>query len=657
MSEENQASAIAPSTVMIHNVSLEQFERAVYQRKHEEASQLLVQALRRIKIGGVFIGYPPVPDLYRQLYTRFCSAVIAMLADPLFSISQDGLDTFASEHAIMDVCFRQSAYGTSDHLLAQLATMPGEEVDVRKLRFENGASLVKFLVTYSLRSSFDMDFEATFKKQPQLIFSLWAGMLSALLTIHPKAQERHEFLLGLHHLFADVIPSPAVLPSLSDAYMYTSYALRSDKHDAKATIHRIFARFLDHHQVAMPRIDRVLGRRKIKDRRDKPVILVCCEWFGSQHAMYRCYAPIIKQLRDRFYLVGMSRSTDIDDIGKATFDEWREVPSENLILAKLIAEVTEIAPDMIYYPSLGMALWWVVLASVRLAPIQFMTLGHPASSRSPCMDYVVCEEGAIAEPELFSEKVVTMPFGSARYVMRTDAVLPEPLREDLPAVVRVAVPAMLCKLNARFMDALREIDQRVKRTNRDFGSPAPQVEFHFFINMAGANLHQGAAEIREYLPTALIYERAHYSQYMDHLRRCHLHLGTFPFGGTNSNVDSMLLGIPVLAMEGKEPHERFDAMQLRHVGLDDWLVASNVPDYIERAVDLIVDHHKRQSLRDQLLATDLRALFYGQPRPHAVGGFLAAVETIFEQHEEIQASGNRMFRTAPGVVGAMAPAL
>lgn len=634
--------AAGPATIMIHNISLEEFERAVYSRQHEEASQLLLQALRRMKLGGVFIGYPPQPDLYRILYTRFCSAVVAMLADPAFGISQDGLDSFASEHAIMDIAFRQSGYGVSDHLLAQLAVNPAEG-DLRKLKFQGGPQVVKFIVTYSLRSSLEMNFAETFARAPKVLFSVWAGMLSALLTIHPKAQDRREMLLGLHAVFEDLpTVSPAILPSLSDAYMYSSYALRRDKHDLKATVHRLFARFLAHHQVAMPRPDRVLGRRKIRHRRDKPVILVCAEWFGSLHAMYRCYAPIIRQLRERFHLVCMCRASSIDEIGKAEFDEWREVKEENLVLAELIAEIDAIAPDMIYYPSLGMALWWVITASIRLAPIQFMTLGHPASSRSPCMDYVVCEDGSIGDPALFSERIVTMPYGSARYVMRTDAPVPEPLLEDEPEVVRIAVPAMLCKLNARFMGALRDVAAAV-------AARGTSAQFHFFINMNGANLHQAAAEIREYLPTALIYERSHYGPYMDHLRRCHLHLSTFPFGGTNSNVDSMLLGIPVLAMEGDEPHERFDALQLRLVGLGDALIARTVEDYVARAVELIADHVARNRLRDHLLATDLRDLFYGEPPAHARGGFLTAVETIFEQHEAMQASDGRVFNTAPGV--------
>jgi len=623
---------------MIPNVSLEEFEKAVYARDHERASQLLLQALRRMKAGGEFIGYALNSRIRVILYSRFCAAVIALLADPTYSLSQEGFDQFASEHAVTDAIFRHSVFGTSDHMLPMFASNPAES-DMTKLHLTDGAALVKFLLTYSMQSGFALNFEETFRKSPQVVFSLWAGMLSALLTISQQAQDRHELLLGLHDIFANVKLSPAILPTLSDAYMYTSYGLRRDKHAAKATIHRLFAKFLADHQVPLPSTAWVMGRRKVKDKR-RPTILICTEWFTGLHAMYRCYAPIIRQLRSRFRVIGMSRAIDTDEIGKAEFDEWREVKGESLVLGDLIKEVADLAPDIIYYPSLGMAMWWVIMASVRLAPIQMMTLGHPASSQSPCIDYVVCEDGAIGDSSLFSERIVTMPFGSARYVMRHDAAFPEPVLEDDPPVVRIAVPAMLCKLNARFMVALRRIAAGAVEAGR-------RVEFHFFVNMIGINLHQAAREIREYLPDAFVYERQQYNAYLDRLRACHLHLCTFPFGGTNSNIDSMLLGIPILAMEGNEPHERFDAMQIRRAGLGEEFIADTVDRYVARAVELVVDHAQRNAARDLLLRKDLRGLFFGEPEPALAGAFLNAVECIFNRHEHMQASEHRVFKTHP----------
>ena len=606
-----------PMTV-IENVALEPFERAVYQRDHEAAGHLLLTALRRLKAGAEFIGYVPDPRVRPVLYTRFCAAIVALIADPTFHLSQDGFAHLASEHAITDLVFRASAFETSDHLLPQVSANP-DEIDRSKLKLSDGSSLVKFLLTYSLRSSFAMNFAETFKRSPQVTVALWAGMLSPLLTTAVQAQERREELLGLHSIFADVRVPEAILPTLSDAYMYSSYGLRRDKHDMKGTVHRLLARMLRETGSKLPTEAQLAARRAAAPPR--PTILICIEWFTSQHAMFRCYAPIIRQLRARFRIVGMSRVMDIDDVGKAEFDEWREVPPINLSLAWLVEEINGIAPDVIYYPSLGMAMWWVAMASVRLAPVQLMTLGHPGSSRSPVMDYVLCDEGAIGDPALFTERIVEYPNGSARFIMRPDAVFPELLRDDTPDTVRIAVPAMLCKLNATFMETLRSISQQAGRP----------VEFHFFVNMLGVNLHQAAREIRDWLPTAKIYERTNYTIYLEHLRKCHLHLCTFPFGGTNSNIDSMLLGIPLVALQGDEPHERFDAMMIRRAGLPASTVAVTRDAYIAEAVRLIGDDAARNALRDHLLAFDIQGTFFGLPPEGQRTAFADAMWACYER--------------------------
>lgn len=621
--EQQQATKpVATPVVQIQNVSLEEFEKAVYAREHERASVLLLMALRRLKGGAEFIGYAVDPRVKAVLYTRFCAAVVAMLADPQYNISQDGFDHLAAEHAVLDLLFRASAFETSDHMLPQIAANPAEP-DKAKLQLKDGGALVKFLLTYSLRSGFALNFEETFRRGPQTVFSLWAGMMSPLLTVAVQAQERRELLLGLHGLFADVKVPECTMATLSDAYMYTSYALRRDKHEAKATIHRLFARLLTERGL---RPYEAPPTREIKER---PTILVCVEWFTELHAMYRCYAPIIRQLRKRFRLVGMGRASDVDEVGKREFDEWHEVPQEHVAINPIAERIREeIRPDIVYYPSLGMALWWVALASVRLAPIQIMTLGHPASSRSPEMDYVLCDEGAIGDPALFSERIVTYPNGSARYLMRPDAEMPPPVVEASPEVVRIAVPAMLCKLNADYMRALREVAEKAKAAGR-------ATEFHFFVNMIGVNLYQAAREIRDWLPTAKIYERTHYGAYLAHLSRCHLHLCTWPFGGTNSNIDSMLLGIPLVALWGDEPHERFDGMMIRRAQLPESCIAKSREEYVAEAVRLVVDDAWRNSLRDHLRRFDLLSEFYGES-PHG-DAFLRAVELVYLHHEELQA--------------------
>lgn len=603
----------------IPNVKLERFEKAVNQRDYEGASQLLLEALRLLRCGAMFHGYPRDDRIAHILYSRLSASILSLFTDPRYMISPDGFRVFAAEHPIMDLVIRLSAFETSDHVLPSISENPDEE-DRTKLKITNADMLVKFLLTYSLRSGFSLDFESTFKNNPQLLFSLWCGMLAPQLTTANTAHNRREVLLGLHHVFENVELTESVMPTLSDAYMYSSYGSRVDKHAMKGLTHRLFAAYILRKKFAVPTPREIRRRRRASldlwDKGGKPTLLVCIEWFTAQHAMFRCYAPIIRQLKKKFYIVGMGRINDTDSVGRAEFDEWHTVPGNGLEFGRVIDEVNKISPDVMYYPSLGMGVWWVALASVRMAPVQVMTLGHPASSQSPAMDYVLCDEGAIGDRGLFTEEIIEYPIGTGRYQMRPDAPDTDALREAKTAQIRktgsdatvmnVAVPAMVCKLNATFLQALKRIEDGAGR----------EVVFHFWVNMIGTPLLAAAYELRQWLKNVRVYERCDYPSYLQAISGCDLMLSTFPFGGTNSVIDALLVGVPVITLWGNEPHTRFDGQILHRALPSDALelIAKTPDEYVTKATDLLQFDSQRWQLRDRILAVDLLGEFY-EPAP------------------------------------------
>lgn len=612
-----------PARHIIHNIELEPIERAVYRQDYEGACTLLVQALQRLKLGAGFIGHAPDPITVVVCYTRLVSALLAMLADPKMAIGQQGLDMIGAEHAIIDVLIKASGLRTSDHLLTLIADNPDEARDKWRA---SGPSMIKFLTVQSMASRYHMDFVKAFSGQPQVFFGIWCGMLSAMTVMTEESSKRHEELAGLHRVFEGCTAATQMLPATTDAFMYSSYALRPDKHDIKRTILTVLRRGLSAHDIPVPSAEVLAAQRaELLETRRKPVMLVALEWFGEQHAMFRCYAPVLRQLRGHYHLVGMCRAIDIDDGGKAELDEWVEIDQTKLVLSQIAGQVNDIRPDVIWHPSIGMAMWWVALSTLRLAPIQLMTLGHPATSMCDEMDYVVCDDAAVSTPGLFSERIVTVPNGSFRFVARTDVAVPEPCRVDPEdGTINIAVPAMLCKVTVPFLRACKAVQQQAKRP----------IRWHFFINMAGLNLLQAAREIRAWLPEALTYERSTYDVYMGHLRGCQLNACTFPFGGTNSNIDAMQLGIPLVCMEGMEPHERFDAMMARRAGLPDGCIAHSEQEWIESLLGLIESDDHRHAMRDHLLAFDLQAEFFGPP-PNPTA-FRDAIDLIMQRHEDFQ---------------------
>ena len=616
------AKKVMPPTVTVENVLLEHFESLVYSRQHEEAGRELLRNLKRLKVGGEFAGQVMHDEARPRLYTRFAAAVTALMADPAFQLSQEGFDLLAVEHATFHAVFAGSAFGNADHLLRQFGTVDAQ--DAGKLHFSSPQNIVKLLLAYSLDSDLDIDFEAVFRTAPRLALPAFLGMLAHIVVLSPRAHARREKLLTLGPLFEQVEVREHMLAAMSDAYMYCSYATADTKHDIKRSFNVMMRRLIET-QIKFPAMP---AERKLKKR---PTILVPIEWFTSLHAMYRCYAPSIRQLRERFRIVMIGRSSEMDEVSKELFDETIELSGANVALSDVVEQIRKVKPDMIFYPSVGMATWWVALASVRLAPIQVATVGHPATTQSVNMDYTLVDGLWPGDPSCFSETVIVQRPGSTAFIMRQDAEFPEAQLREHPVVLRVAVPSMACKINAPFLDSCLAIARKAQRP----------LEFHFFPNMVGLTHFQITREIRKWLPNAVVHPRGDYNSYLRNMVQCDVHLSTFPFGGTNSNIDSMRLGIPMLTLEGLEVHSQTDSGMMRRVGLPEWLITYHAAEYERAALRLISSDAERVGIARQLMSTDVFEHFMRVAAEVPKTEFLDVMWFIYQNHEKIQASGRR----------------
>jgi predicted O-linked N-acetylglucosamine transferase (SPINDLY family) len=179
-----------------------------------------------------------------------------------------------------------------------------------------------------------------------------------------------------------------------------------------------------------------------------------------------------------------------------------------------------------------------------------MCPGHPATTHSDCIDYIVSDGDLFGDESLYSEKCVGLPVGTVRYInsskidrskfVKTDVVFGGvPIHFD-NATVRIAVSAMAMKLVPPFLKAMKEINERV----------TVPVEWHIFPNMIAMFHHLITADLQKWVPNAVVHPRMTYSDYMNTLGKCDVFLSSFPFCGTNSVIDAFLCNMPVVAMEG-----------------------------------------------------------------------------------------------------------
>jgi protein O-GlcNAc transferase len=98
---------------------------------------------------------------------------------------------------------------------------------------------------------------------------------------------------------------------------------------------------------------------------------------------------------------------------------------------------------------------------------------------------------------------------------------------------------------------------------------------------------------------------------LDHLSiygRIDIALDTVPFAGSTTTFEALVMGVPVVSLEGDNMMSRWSASILRTLGFDD-LVADTPDAYVRTAVALASDPARllplRSSLRDRLLASPL----------------------------------------------------
>jgi hypothetical protein len=603
-------------------------------RDPASAMEVLLGTLRRLAAGTSLeeLAAPEAPQPNGVLATRCAAAMARIMTDPATRFDDSAMLRLAAIARVSDHIHALSGFGNADHILRMLGA--GDTDGLGRLFEQDRRAFAKAWLLFSLDSRLPIDVRALLAAPAPIALLAAMGLISQKPILTEDGHARREALVSLAGRLKPVALPLTVdhLVLLSAAWMLCSYAGARDKHGIKPVLNRVLRQWGESIGLsdATPPAIRALKTR--------PTLLVVAEIMHSNHVQYRYFGQYLRQLRQRFHLILLTEGAPADTHVQALFDENRLFKRESGTgyFNKLVEEIKSLNPDMIFYLSVGMRHWGPVLANFRLAPIQFVGLGHCASTFVETIDYFFTEGGFVGDPDLVSEQLVLLPDDSLIFERSPHyAPLPASIRETANPL-RVALASNLLKLNPHFIGVLRKIRARARRP----------VEFHVFPNVSGLEFQATQRLFDHHLPGSKIYPIKRYNDYLADLNACDINLSPFPFGGLNGVVDSFRQGIPLVTLEGPDLPARLDSMMLRRLGMPEWLIAQDEEAYIAAALRLIDDDAERVALSRQILALDVESVISGDASTPLRRDVVDAVWWIYRNHEAIKASGRKVFRAA-----------
>lgn len=582
----------------------------------------LLEGLNSACSAGGFIEKKASTVAREHWYTRAASALTRFITAPSTTLKAPEIHAVTRHKQMIAYVFNASGFRGMSHLIG-LVTDRNSLTGAETINSKRAAVLLTFI---GLDDVTDELMDVALQQRADLLLQFFLGWLNQRAVLTAQGEKNRGRLLTSGHLLEAASISDRDIQNMINAWMYSTYASDPRKHDIKIWFNQLLMKRMDEAGIAVKPV-----KRSIKKR---PKLLVIHERFSRQHAMYRCYAPVMRTLSEHFDTVAMGDVALLDGTLDEIFDEVIRLPSPRPTVSAIVTLIQQQEADLIYYPSLGMSHWTVMVACLRLAPIQVMTHGHPATSMLETMDFVYLPSMKGDLSLVNSEKVI---MGPANVALDAHSDLPTDLPQLLPPSdreVRIAVNSKVMKLSWRLIEVCKRIEKEAQ----------VPVRFSFFPGERLLYMDGLEAAIRAQLPTANVIPYLAYQPFLEEICKCDLALAAFPFGNTNSTVDTSLLGLPTVAHFGLESPAQTDALILEMAGLPGWLVCDDDEEYFKTALRLVNDPAERIAAMAGLSRETLRdRLIQGANTKTHSEPFGDVLKGVYKHFELLQKSPKRQF--------------
>ncbi|GAB4224500.1 MAG: glycosyl transferase [Gammaproteobacteria bacterium] len=521
-----------------------------------------------------------IPQSIKENYNELATAIVNLFKASSCQLSQQQYDALVLHKQKLTMIFALSEYGNTD-VIVNYALKKFRQTSFKQ------SWLIKIYLLYDFYNTAIENPDFYFAKKPNQALPAILALLSHPSWLTEQATLRYQQFINTVCKNKKILVPDYCIPLLAQAWYQAAYIQNDTKYQLLSWLNSLLLQWLNHHNIKAQ-----CSAPTINHSKRRPRLVVMLEHFKSNHAMYRCFANAIEMLSHQYELIAVAEANEIDVISRELFHDWLTVdittPDD---IAILVGKINQLQPDACYFTSVGMKAWCIALANLRLAPIQFITAGHPISACTKTIDFMLLEEHKFIPGIHFQEKILGLPSGNFGFVL-PNFTKPMTVLTKNNNTIKIALVGSIYKINTQYLKTCQMIADK---------SNLP-LQFCSFSGSRGLQFYYLSKFLRQWFSDVLVFPALKYEDYLHHLAECDIYLAPFPFGGTNSTVDCVLLNIPTVALAMPDL-ACSDSFILQKVGLEE-LIAEDQSQYIAKAISLIHNAEKRKNFINKLTQLD-----------------------------------------------------
>ena len=335
------------------------------------------------------------------------------------------------------------------------------------------------------------------------------------------------------------------------------------------------------------------------------------------------------------FLKGVIKNLDIDKFDLHIFSLNNKSDNETESIKKRVkyfcsgfkninewaTEITNSKIDIAFYPEIGMDKLTIQLASMRLAPVQVTSFGHPETSGLNTIDYYVSSELLeTSESKMFyTEKLIELP--GLGYYFEPPTLEPAEMNmserginPNLPLILCLGAPNKFSPFyDWVYVEIIKRVNgcQLVFMNDRHGTSEILKTRLKNKIEKAGLVYEKHVIFIPEL-------SREGYSALMN---KADLLLDPIGFSGANTTLHAIGCGLPVVTREGKFQRTKHASAILRSLEIEE-LITCTEEDYINLVEKIILDDGYTNNLKSKIKSNE--NYLYKNKKP------IRALENFFE---------------------------